>query len=403
MAALIPAPLLDDRSGEQIAAQAIARVSSSPTIALIDRYIETLRAVRALVVAGQIAPPLCSELTNANPSSPHTVLIEAFSWLVEQIQFLINQVPDQNRIEFARLFKTELRKATKATTSLVFTVNPPPGVDVTIPPGSQVQTTDGEIIFETTEELIIPAGEVSGTAAAQRTVAGLTLLAPDTLTELADPLAWVGGVTNTEAVESGSDDETVESALERARNYQRRAERWVTAQDVKEGILEVVLQGNGIVKVWDFIKDGDWETPQAGHTTVVVMTRTGDVVSESVKAAIRTKLREMVGAIFTYLKDPSFVDFNVTANIKLKAFQSELAVKADAERRLREFYAPSNDGNFGRSILRSEIIGVIEGTAGIDRIEPQPGGAILAAPVADVDIAPYEMPRLVTVTLTVVP
>jgi hypothetical protein len=402
MADLIPAPILDERSGSLLAAQAIARVSGGATVELIDRYIEMLREVRTMVAAGAITTPLCPELTNANSTMPHVAMIEVLAWLVEQIEYRTNQIPDQNKIAFANLFKIGLREATVATTSLVFTVAPPAGVGVTIPAGTEVHTADGEITFETGEELTIPAGEVSGTVAAQRTVTGLTILAPNTLTKGADQLAWVMGVTNPEAVESGSETETTTSALERARHYQRRGERWVTDRDVQEGILEEVLQGNGIVKVWSFVKDGDWQTPRAGHTTVVVMTRTGDPVSDDVKAAIRTKLREMVGAQFTYIKDSTFYDFNVSANIKLTAFQSELAVRADVERRLRLSFAPSDPGNFGRTVSISDIIAIIKGASGVERVVPQPGGDILAEPAADIQVAPYEMPRLETVTLNVV-
>lgn len=404
MAKLIPAPILDVRSGELLAAQAIARVSGGHTVALIDRYMEILRELRALVVAGGLAPPICPELVNANPSSPHTVPLEAFAWLVEQIAYRINQVPDQNRIEFARLFRIELREAERATALLEFTVAPPLNTQVVIPAGTRVATVDGEAVFETTAEKVIPYGSADLAVEARRMVEGRTLLTPGVLVDLLDIPAFVTGVTNPTAVESGSDAETVASALERARNYQRRSERIVNGRDLEDAIREDVLFGNGIVKVWPFVKDGDWETPQAGHTTVVVMTSAGAPLGDELKAAIRLKLGEMVGAQFVYLKDPTFVDFNVSANVKLRAgLVTQNAVMADAERRLRDFYSAADPGNFGRTISRSEVIAVIEGTDGVDRIEPQPGGAILAAPADDVDIAPYEMPRLVDVTLNAVP
>ena len=176
----------------------------------------------------------------------------------------------------------------------------------------------------------------------------------------------------------------------------------MTDWDIQEGILEEVLQGDGIVRVWAFVKDGDWATPRAGHTTVVVMTRTGNAVSEGVKEAIRAKLREMVGAQFVYVKDPDYFDFDISADIRLSAFQSELAVRADVERRLRESYAISNAANFGRTISHSQIVAIIQNTPGVAFVVPQPGGELLAEPAADVDVAPYLMPRLGTVTLNVV-
>src|SRR2546423_15391781 len=130
MANLIPAPNLDLRDEEQIAAQAIARVSGLLTVEQIDVQIETLRRLRTMVEGGAITSPVCPELTNANPSSPHAVLLEAQAWLLAQVARRIHLLPVRDQIEFARLFGIELRAATQASATLRFTVAPPPGTDV---------------------------------------------------------------------------------------------------------------------------------------------------------------------------------------------------------------------------------------------------------------------------------
>lgn len=400
MAKLIPMPVLDTRDEIRLAAEAISRVSGVLTAERILKNIEVQRELLAMVESGAVSPAICPELTNVNPSSEHTALLEAMAWLIGFLMYKINQVPEQNEIAFARLFRIELREATRATTTLQFTINPPPGVAVTIPAGTAVSTVDEGIIFETDEDLLLAAGVTVGTVAATRTVVGVTLLAPGKLTTLLDSPAWVEGVTNPDEIESGSEAESVEAALERARNYQRRAERLVSARDIEDAIYEDVLARNGIVKAWPFVMDGDFETPRAGHTTVVVMTRAGGVVSGEIKRAISAQLQQAVGSQFIYVKDPQFVDFNVEANVRVAAFVSQSGVVAEVERRLRAFYA-IKPGNFGRTILRSEIIAEIEGTSGVDRIEPE-GVNILIEPLADIDIAPYELPRLISVNLHVV-
>ncbi len=408
MAELVPAPILDIRNEALITAQAIARVSGALTIEQCDHNIEVMREYRQMLLDGTLpTPPACPELTDANVSSPHMPLIGAFAWLVAFVTRAVHQVPDQNKIEFARLFKIELREATPATTTLRFTAAAPVGVATVILEGTAVQTASGSAVFTTDEELIIAAGETEGTVSATRTVSGKTTLAPNTVTQLAEPVEWVTGVTNLAAIESGSDKETVNSALERARHKQRRAEHLVNARDLQEAILEEVLLGNGIVKVFDLIKDGEWLNPDgsvaviAGHTTIVVMTSTGNPFSDEVKQLVIAKTKEMVGAIFPYIKDPTFVDFDVEADVRLTGLVTQSAALAAAEKNLRDFYA-AKESNFGRTISRSEIIGIIENTDGILRIEPQPGGAILISPGADVNVAPYELPRLGQVTLNVV-
>lgn len=401
MASLIPSPVLDARSGEQVAAEAIARVSGGLTVERINRNIEILRQLLARVEGGSIPPPVCPELTNANPSSPHTVLLETQAWLVEQLQYLINQLPVRDQIEFARLFGIVLREATAATTTLTFNVAPPAGLSVTIPAGTEVSTEDDSTIFITTASLLIPYGTVSGNVAAVAARTGVTLLSSNQLTRLIDSVAFVSSVTNLRAIDAGTEAETIDEALARARSYQQRGERLVTAQDLEDAVLQEILQGNGIVKAFPFVSAGDFTVQRAGYTTLVVMTRTGDPVSDSVKAQIYNLLSQMIGSQFIFVLDPQYVNFNVTADVRFNGLTSQVAAKAAAERNLRNFYAPGV-GNFGRPILRAEIIAVIEATDGVLRIEAPAAGAILDSPIADVTIAPYAFPRLVNVTLNAV-
>lgn len=401
MSNLIPSPVLDGRSGEEIAAEAIARVSGGLTAERINRQIEILRQLLLRVEGGTLALPICPELTNANPSSPHTVLLEAQAWLVEQIQYLINQLPRRDEIEFARLFGAELREATRATTTLTFTVDAPPNTTVTIPAGTQVSTNDESVVFATAAALVIPPGTLSGNVAATAMQTGGTLLSPNVLTRMIDTVTSVWGVTNLQAVDSGSEAETIEDALARARSYQRRAERIVTARDLEEAVLQDVLQGYGIVKAFPFVAGGDFTIQRPGHTTLVVMTPTGAPVSSEVKAQITALMQQAIGSQFIYVVDPSFVDFNVAADVRFNSLTSQVAAKAAAERNLRNFYAPKIS-NFGRAILRAEIIAVIEATDGVSRIEAPAAGAILGSPTADATIAPYAFPRLLDVTLNAV-
>ena len=368
---LIQAPDLDIRNAEQLAAEAISHVSTD-----------------------------CPELTNDNASSPHTVLLETMAWLMEQMTYRINQLNPKTEIEFARMFGIVVREASKATTTLQFTVIAPSGTPVTVPQGTEVATADGLIFFETDEALTIPADTLTGTVGATRTVAGHTLLSPATLTNLIDSVAYVAAVTNLLSVDSGTEAETVQEALERARSYQRRAERIVSAKDLEEAVLQDVLQGNGIVKAFPFIRNGDWETNRAGETTLIVMTKAGLALSENEKVAIRSILGQMVGSQFIYVLDPEYVTFNVKA---ASGLVPQATINAAVGKKLREFYAPSAS-NFGRRIARSEIIAVIEGTEGVDRIATDGTGALLlTSPAVDIVLAPYELPQVVSTSITVIP
>ena len=400
MPELIPSPVLDPRSEEQLAARAIGRVSGGWTTNLIDSRIRELQELRVLVAAGGLVAA-CPELTNANPSSPHTAVLEAQAWVAGQMLYYFNQIPDANRIEFARLFQTELKPATRATTTLRFSVQPPANTAVTVPEGTLVSTEDGGITFETDVDLVIPFGNPTGTVAASALATGRTALAAEQLIKLQDPVAFVTAVTNLAAIDSGSSLETVDSALERARQRQRRAARIVSARDLEEAILDEALDGNGVVVAFEFVRSGLFnETPQPGYTTVLVMTSAGQAVSDEVQLKINALLEQAIGNQDVSIVGPTYIPFDIAASVRLQAGVNSSTVLISTEQRLRAFYA--RRANFGRDILRSEIIAVIEGTPGVDKIISDPGGAIILQPLVDTRVDIWKLPKLEEVDLVAV-
>lgn len=392
-------PSLEIRNEDRLAAEAVARTSGGLTAEIVKAQIRKLQELLPMIEAGLDAP-VCPELTNANPSAPHTVILEAQAWLLAQMGYRINQIPPQNHIAFANLFGIEPRPATAAETILRFTVDAPNNTNVIVPAETQVSDADGKYIFETVQAITIPSGTTTGTATARRIVAGHTLLAPNVLTRLIDSPAMVESVTNLSAVDSGTETESLASTLERVKRFQRRGTRLVSAKDLEDAILGEVLNGNGIVRAFPFIgKDGFAANQiyRPGHTSVIVMTRTGDVVDAPTLQRINELLDERVGNQFVYIVNPYFVEFNVSVNVRLNVGSPSGAIIAAVEKNLRAFYAASRE-QFGRPILRSEIIAVIEGTSGVDRIEAV-GADILTSPSSDLKLKNYELPKLVNVNI----
>jgi uncharacterized phage protein gp47/JayE len=399
----IEAPSLEIRNAAQLAAAAIGRVSSGLTPELLLEQIENRRELLKLVEEG-LETPICPEATNANPSATHTVVIETMAWLLAQQAYRLNQVPFAIFVAFANLFGIEQRVASAATGFVLFTVDPPSNTDVTIPIGTEISTQDGSVVFTTTVAATIEYGDDEALIAVRRTVNGHTLLQPDQLTKLIDPVAYVTSVTNPTAIDSGSELEKIESALERVKRYQRRGERIVSTKDLEDAILDEGLLGNGIVRAFPFVVNGDYSGEEKpGHTTVVVMTRTGDSVDAAASQRIASVIEQAVGNQFIYIVDPEFVDFDVEVIVRLtdNAIATGVAVQAAIERNLRNFYAAARE-QFGRGIYASEIVAEIEGTAGVDRVERQPDGALLAQPAGDTEIAPHELARLVDVMIGIV-
>ncbi|HQU82860.1 MAG TPA: baseplate J/gp47 family protein [Pyrinomonadaceae bacterium] len=396
---MIKYPVLEIRDEDRLAAEAIARTSGGMTSEIIRLQIRERQEILKLIEAGLDAP-ICPELTNANPSAPHTVLLEAQAWLLSQLAYRFNLVPEQNFIAFANLFDISQRPATKAQTILKFQKDQS-GEKSEIFIGTQVSTSDGNTVFEVMEYLLLSEPREEGFVLAQNLDDGHILLAPNSLTVMVDNVGYVDSVTNSNAIDSGSEIESVTSTLSRVNSYQRRGERLVSTQDIEDAILDEALDGNGIVRAFPFTVEGNFNETRLGYTTVVAMTQTGENLDTIALQNIAEILKQAVGNQFISIVNPFYVEFNISVNVRLKNDRPAGSVLAAIENNLRAFYSPSRE-QFGRAIYRSEIIAIIEGTAGVDRIIVPNREQILNEPINDRVLQNHELPKLVNVTINVV-
>ncbi|HZE23435.1 MAG TPA: putative baseplate assembly protein [Blattabacteriaceae bacterium] len=123
----LQAPILDDRTFDQILAQAKL---------LIPRYAPTW--------------------TNQSETDPGITLMELFAWMTEMLLYRMNQVPDRNYIKFLELLGITLTPARPAHAELTFTLTSSNVQTVIIPAGTQAASSDASppLVFETDEALI---------------------------------------------------------------------------------------------------------------------------------------------------------------------------------------------------------------------------------------------------------
>ncbi|MCU1332248.1 MAG: hypothetical protein JWM08_1240 [Candidatus Angelobacter sp.] len=123
----LQAPILDDRTFDQILAQAKL---------LIPRY----------------APAW----TNQSETDPGITMMELFAWMTEMLLYRVNQVPDRNYIKFLELLGITLTPARPAHAELTFTLTSSNVQTVIIPAGTQAASSDASppLIFETDEAVI---------------------------------------------------------------------------------------------------------------------------------------------------------------------------------------------------------------------------------------------------------
>uniref|UniRef100_A0AAU3HZ75 Baseplate assembly protein n=1 Tax=Streptomyces sp. NBC_01393 TaxID=2903851 RepID=A0AAU3HZ75_9ACTN len=140
----LPSPNLDDRRFQQLVDEA-------------KRYVQ------------QRAP----EWTDHNVSDPGVTLIETFAYLVDQLLYRLNRVPDKNYTAFLDLLGIRLFPPAAAAAEVDFWLSAPQPDTVTLTPGTEVTTAGGEgdeaVVFTTVDELRIVPSELVRLVTAPRT------------------------------------------------------------------------------------------------------------------------------------------------------------------------------------------------------------------------------------------
>lgn len=127
----LPSPNLDDRTFDQLRAEAID-------------------AVRRL----------CPEWTDLSPSDPGITLLEVFAFLTDALLFRLNRLPEKAYVAFLDLVGIRQQPPAAASTELGFTLGSPRDSPTVIPKGTRVAAgADTEApVFVTVADATIPAG-----------------------------------------------------------------------------------------------------------------------------------------------------------------------------------------------------------------------------------------------------
>jgi len=135
----LPAPHLDDRSFQD----------------LVDE-------------AKRLVQQRCPEWTDHNVADPGVTLIETFAFMVDQLIYRLNRVPDLNYIKFLELLGESLRPPAAAIAPQRFLLSVPQASDVLVPQGTQVSTarrsTETPLIYTTTQDLVLVSVGLLGVA-----------------------------------------------------------------------------------------------------------------------------------------------------------------------------------------------------------------------------------------------
>ena len=174
----------------------------------------------------------------------------------------------------AELFKDAYRlEPERAKTTLRFTLSVPLEVATIVPAGTRV-TVDGEIIFQTTQALTIPAGDPSGDVEAECQTAGEigNGFVPGQITQLVDIFPYFGSVENVSESDGGAEEESDAAFYERMRES---VETFSTAGPL--GAYEYYAKSASAL-----IVDVKATSPEAGKVDVRVLLSGGQLPGEEI-------------------------------------------------------------------------------------------------------------------------
>lgn len=116
------------------------------------------------------------EWTDHNVSDPGVTLIETFAYLVDQLLYRLNRVPDKNYTAFLDLLGIRLFPPAAAGADVDFWLSAPQPDTVALPAGTEVTSARGDsgesdeaVVFATTDELRIVPSELTRLVTAPRT------------------------------------------------------------------------------------------------------------------------------------------------------------------------------------------------------------------------------------------
>src|SRR4051794_14927209 len=109
--------------------------------------------------AKRLVQQRCPEWTDHNVSDPGVTLIETFAFMVDQLLYRLNRVPELHYLRFLELIGVHPFPPTAAHVDVTFRLSAPLHEDVVIPRGAQVASvrneTDEPVVFTTERELRI--------------------------------------------------------------------------------------------------------------------------------------------------------------------------------------------------------------------------------------------------------
>ena len=271
--------------------------------------------------------------------------------------------------------------ASRAVGTLRFSVDSPPAMEVSIPAGT-VCMTEEEVRFQTTQGVVLPAGQISVDAAAEALEPGSggNAVAGAVRILTACPVA-VTACTNPAPFSGGGDAESDEALRERILESYRRLPNGANAAWYEQ----TAMSHDGVAAA-----KAVGRSRGVGTVDVYIAAEGGlpsEALLQEVEADLQEK-REIAVSVQAKAPTPRTVDVNVAVAVKEGADFNQ--VKAQAERTLAGLFTGRL---LGRPVLLAELGNRLYDLEGVENYR-------FTAPAADVEAGSAVLPVLGTLSVT---
>ena len=307
------------------------------------------------------------------PASPERLFIAWCAAIIVQQRVLINETAKKNVPRYAKgeyldslaeLFKDiERLPATPAVAKFRCYISAAQNQSVIVPQGTRI-TFDGEITFETTEELEIKAGETYGEVNGKCKTAGIVgnNLAPGQVKEIVDIYDYYLKAENVTKTEGGAGEEDDASYYERMRESM---ESFSTAGPINGYIYHTKTVSTAIADVAA-------TSPEAGVVDIRVLLQDGEqptqAVLEEIEAALNASdVRPLTDIVTVSMPEEVPFEIDMTYYINRNSQASTSIIDRDARAAVEE-YIKWQTGKMGRDINPSYLTQLIM-AAGVKRVE----------------------------------
>lgn len=307
------------------------------------------------------------------PASPERLFIAWCAAIIVQQRVLINETAKKNVPRYAKgeyldslaeLFKDiERLPATPAVAKFRFYISAAQNQSVIVPQGTRI-TFDGEITFETTEELEIKAGEIYGEVNGKCQTAGVVGndLAPGQVKEIVDVYDYYLKAENVTKTEGGAGEEDDASYYERMRESM---ESFSTAGPINGYIYHTKSVSTAIADVAA-------TSPEAGVVDIRVLLQGGEqptkaVLEEIEEALNASDVRPLTDVVTVSMPEEDPFEIDMTYYISRNSQASTSIIDREARAAVEE-YITWQTGKMGRDINPSYLTQLVM-AAGVKRVE----------------------------------